>query len=635
MKATRRSDKLLLWTLLFFLVPAAHAGILRSNKVLLLCHRTANRDLPENTLASLAFAAQMGCDIVEIDVRRTADGTLVLNHDGFLDRFTDETGEVENTDLGELDRMDFGAWMGKRFSGMHIARFDDAVHLARKLGIGLYLDIKTKDIGKQVLTELEGEQMMNRVMFGGEWEDIHRLDPEANADQSAGVQPGFSRKDVQDLHDQHKIVIANFILNGHEFDLEGMREAVAFGVDGIMVDYPRLGAEAVGRPVERKIAELTRLADTGASGQRVKAIRELSAYFGFPLQNLFLHWLLTGDENVSHEAALALVTGSPPPTLSSLGPALQSSSTAARGNAAWAIGTLARNASDQARCASLLAPLLDDDSLPVLKQTLVGLARCPSSPEDVQAERLEALLASDVPVLRGLAAVALAKHHPAFAVRAVPTQLEREEAHSNRINAEWTAHGRPKLSQMEIDKAVEVYRAEMKELQALTLLPEKTALPTLAAQAFRPGHDYSMGPILMAGFQLWDRLAEDPAPAVAALNSQDRAEADWAEWALVKAGPRILPTVRLAVLHSRGDQRRRLIEILGWQADGGALPLLQSIEKTDESDRHSIQWAIKTIATFSPSGAFASVALPDPRSTCSNSNSTSREDGFTSTAAGK
>jgi glycerophosphoryl diester phosphodiesterase len=52
------------------LLPMAHGGVLRVDKVLLLCHRTANRDLPENTLESLALAARMGCDIVEVDVRR-------------------------------------------------------------------------------------------------------------------------------------------------------------------------------------------------------------------------------------------------------------------------------------------------------------------------------------------------------------------------------------------------------------------------------------------------------------------------------------------------------------------------------------------------------------------------------------
>ena len=39
----------------------------------LLCHRTANRDVPENTLESLEQAALLGCNVVEIDLRRTLD----------------------------------------------------------------------------------------------------------------------------------------------------------------------------------------------------------------------------------------------------------------------------------------------------------------------------------------------------------------------------------------------------------------------------------------------------------------------------------------------------------------------------------------------------------------------------------
>ncbi len=66
----------------------AHAADLRPGHAQLLCHRTANEDVPENTLESLEEAALLGCDVVEIDVRRTMDGKLVLNHDGVLERLT-------------------------------------------------------------------------------------------------------------------------------------------------------------------------------------------------------------------------------------------------------------------------------------------------------------------------------------------------------------------------------------------------------------------------------------------------------------------------------------------------------------------------------------------------------------------
>jgi glycerophosphoryl diester phosphodiesterase len=48
---------------------------------LVLAHRGARRRAPENTLAAFAAARDLGADGVELDVRRTRDGALVLHHD--------------------------------------------------------------------------------------------------------------------------------------------------------------------------------------------------------------------------------------------------------------------------------------------------------------------------------------------------------------------------------------------------------------------------------------------------------------------------------------------------------------------------------------------------------------------------
>ena len=58
---------------------AAKARALQPGGVQLLCHRTANQDVPENTLESLEQAALLGCNVVELDVRLTADGALAVN----------------------------------------------------------------------------------------------------------------------------------------------------------------------------------------------------------------------------------------------------------------------------------------------------------------------------------------------------------------------------------------------------------------------------------------------------------------------------------------------------------------------------------------------------------------------------
>ena len=577
----------------------AHAGILRQGKPLLLCHRTANRDLPENTLESLALAARMGCDIIEVDVTRTLDGELVLNHDTFLDRFTNTTGDVERTELRELDRMDFGGWRGERFRGMRIAHLDDALRLAREMKVGLYLDIKSKGIGPKILAALAQEGMTERVIFGGEWDDVKALDARANPDPVGDLQPGFSRDAVESLHVRGKVAIANFIYNGHETDLPAMRAAIRDGADGIMVDYPRLGAEALGRPVEARLGEIAKHADKGDIAQRVAAIRELSQYTGFPLEGRFLRWIEDPDDAVSHEAALALVMSRPRVKPEALQPAVHATAATARRNAAWAIGTIASDTSDTAHCIPLLLPMLDDRESSVAKQALLALTWCPvSTTATVPAEKLLPLLADRVPIVRGLAAVALAKFQPQIAAELICKQIQKEEAEAARYDSAWAARGRAKLTQPEIDQLVELYRAQMKYIQALSMLPEREALGPLVAQAFRSVHDYSNVTALVAGYQLWDRIADAPESAIKALAASDVDVADRAEWALVEAGPSVLPAVRSALEASPESARRRLIEILAWQADKDAVPTLERLEKSDAPDRELIRWAIAKILSL-------------------------------------
>src|SRR5271170_1085612 len=270
-----------------FIAAFAHAAAVQPGGVQLLCHRTANEDVPENTLESLEQAALLGCNVVEIDLRRTLDGKIVLNHDGILERLTDGIGETEKIYYGDLQLRDAGSWMGERFAGIHMVLFEDALRLARQLDIRLILDIKTKKIGVDVLEILQREGMLERVQFNGEWSDVKQLYPAATdaGHETAWMQPGVTAEQVKEHHLKGEAVVANFSANQHEMDLAGMKAAVAAGVDGINVDYPRLGADAVGRPVERKLNELALKASSGESNTRVAAILELSRYHGFSLQD--------------------------------------------------------------------------------------------------------------------------------------------------------------------------------------------------------------------------------------------------------------------------------------------------------------------------------------------------------------
>lgn len=57
---------------------------------------------PENTIAALEMAWEMGADSIEVDVRETSDGVLVLMHDSTVDRTTNGTGRVDEMTLAEI-----------------------------------------------------------------------------------------------------------------------------------------------------------------------------------------------------------------------------------------------------------------------------------------------------------------------------------------------------------------------------------------------------------------------------------------------------------------------------------------------------------------------------------------------------
>ncbi|HBP90564.1 MAG TPA: hypothetical protein DD706_23080, partial [Nitrospiraceae bacterium] len=78
----------------------------RVRNLLRIGHRGAAGHAPENTLASLSLAIKLGVDMVEFDVRRTADGALVLLHDDLVDRTTNGKGTVENLSLSVLRELD-------------------------------------------------------------------------------------------------------------------------------------------------------------------------------------------------------------------------------------------------------------------------------------------------------------------------------------------------------------------------------------------------------------------------------------------------------------------------------------------------------------------------------------------------
>ena len=145
--------------------------------------------------------------------------------------------------------------------------------------------MKTKGEGPLILAALQRHGMLERVVFGGEWDDIRTLYPAANSDPVKYLPPGSTTEQISDLQHNGYFVVVNFSANSHEMDLPSMRAAVAAGADAINVDYPRLGADAVGRPVEAKLALLVRTASSGSIQPAPRRSASCPAIKGFVLSN--------------------------------------------------------------------------------------------------------------------------------------------------------------------------------------------------------------------------------------------------------------------------------------------------------------------------------------------------------------
>jgi glycerophosphoryl diester phosphodiesterase len=110
--------------------------------VLLIGHRGDCRDHPENTQASFDAAFAAGVDGVELDLRPTADGAVVICHDSTLARFRGGRRPLARQRLDQLRRIDVGSWFDARFADQRLLSLDALLARYRRRGL-LLLELKS------------------------------------------------------------------------------------------------------------------------------------------------------------------------------------------------------------------------------------------------------------------------------------------------------------------------------------------------------------------------------------------------------------------------------------------------------------------------------------------------------------
>lgn len=88
-------------------------------------HRGARAYAPMNTILSFELALAQGADGVELDVRLSRDGEMIIMHDNRVDATTDGEGFVHDLTLAEIQSLDAGAWFNESFAGARVPTLDE------------------------------------------------------------------------------------------------------------------------------------------------------------------------------------------------------------------------------------------------------------------------------------------------------------------------------------------------------------------------------------------------------------------------------------------------------------------------------------------------------------------------------
>ena len=145
--------------------------------ILTSAHRGEHHRHPENSLPAIQAAADAGMDYAELDIRTTANGKLILMHDPTVSRMTNGKGKVAEMAFDEIRALDLGVRFPGQFPGLQVPTFDEALALAKKDGIGIYVHCK-QAAPEELVAAIDRHEMGEHVLFFADNESDPHLLPE-------------------------------------------------------------------------------------------------------------------------------------------------------------------------------------------------------------------------------------------------------------------------------------------------------------------------------------------------------------------------------------------------------------------------------------------------------------------------
>jgi len=114
------------------------------NRQLIVAHRGARDEAPENTRSAFDAALTYSIDGIEFDVRITRDGVPVIHHDRSLAQISGSRRKIESVFFSELSQMDCGSWFSGKYKNERILTFEKTIDLYSKI-TRLFIEIKSNE----------------------------------------------------------------------------------------------------------------------------------------------------------------------------------------------------------------------------------------------------------------------------------------------------------------------------------------------------------------------------------------------------------------------------------------------------------------------------------------------------------
>jgi len=229
---------------------------------LILAHRGASGERPENTLAAFARAIEVGAHGVEVDVQLTKDGAPIVIHDARLDRTTDGSGRISNHTLAELRRLDAGSWFAPTYRRERIPTLGEVLEVvglrARLINIELkkyriaYPGLEAKVIEALGAGGLLAKTVISSFNYGS-LQVVKAIDPSIQIGYLYELPfrspvAGALRLGAAAIHPPRLVVTRTLVRRAHEASLrvhvwtvnrpKHFRQMQAYKVDAIFTDQP-------------------------------------------------------------------------------------------------------------------------------------------------------------------------------------------------------------------------------------------------------------------------------------------------------------------------------------------------------------------------------------------------------------